>query len=182
MRPEIKQDDRLRENIYRQPIDIRIKSLSINCRGFHQQPDYSHPCKDYHTLVNQRNDLLHGNVAIDALRFNEVYFLGRVPLFKRYRTMWERSFEVELEAMGFAKIREEFEVVRRFITYLQTCLTDTIRVGVKELSKSSQLGLNKADQRVGLLFSATLVDFKLGPRTEGVSGGSTSASRSEDPA
>lgn len=37
MRPEIKKDPRLRDNIIRQPIDVRIKSLSINCLGFKQQ-------------------------------------------------------------------------------------------------------------------------------------------------
>src|SRR6266853_1222605 len=34
MKPELRKDERLRENAIRQPIDIRIKSLSHNCTGF----------------------------------------------------------------------------------------------------------------------------------------------------
>ena len=41
MRPEIRSDQRLTESVFRQPIDVRVKSLSINCIGFKQQPDYA---------------------------------------------------------------------------------------------------------------------------------------------
>jgi hypothetical protein len=82
MKPELKKDERLSENTIRQHIDIRIKSLSHNCTGFKQPIDYTNDaCKRHHSLVNRRNDLLHGNVVIDQLRFNEICFNGTVPIF-----------------------------------------------------------------------------------------------------
>jgi hypothetical protein len=68
MRPELKSNQRLRDNTIRQPIDIRIMNLSVTCTGFESQVDYKHAAfKAYHTLVNERNDLLHGD------RFRESY-------------------------------------------------------------------------------------------------------------
>jgi len=57
MRPEIRKDQRLFDNAFRQPIDVRIRSLSINCLGFKQQPDYaSDQCGAYQTLYIESND------------------------------------------------------------------------------------------------------------------------------
>lgn len=101
MKPELKADDRLRENLFRQPIDVRVRGLSHNCLGFESSIDYSHDaCRRYHSLVNERNDLLHGNVVVDKLKFNELYFNGRVPVFQAYSTMWERAYGVAQRAVG----------------------------------------------------------------------------------
>jgi hypothetical protein len=161
MRPELKADSRLRENAFRQPIDVRIKSLSINCIGFQRQPDYAaDPCKKYHSLVNERNDLLHGNVVIEKLKFNEVYFLGTVPIFREYRSVWERSLGIELRAVGLQNVREEVRIVEGLIQYLLSCLSDDNREQINLLVESFELGINTKTQRCGLLFPAHLVDFR----------------------
>ena len=62
-RPEIKSNDRLYQTTIRQPIDIRVQSLHLNCNGFSSNVDYTaEECKKFQTLMNERNDLLHGNV------------------------------------------------------------------------------------------------------------------------
>ena len=77
MKKEMRADERLRENAFRQHIDVRVRSLHINCHGFAKAIDYSHPvCVRFHKLINERNDLLHGNVSIEKLRFNDLYLLG----------------------------------------------------------------------------------------------------------
>lgn len=161
MKPEIRGDERLRENVFRQPIDVRIKSLSLNCVGFTRQPDYaSDACKGYHTLVNERNDLLHGNVAVDKLRFNEVYFAGTVPIFREYRTMWQRSLGLMANAVGLQSVQAELAVVNALISYLESCLDEEHREKVRMLTARYELGLNKATRRVGILFPPWLVDFR----------------------
>jgi hypothetical protein len=160
MKSEIKSDSRLRENVFRQPIDVRIKSLSIYCNGFRQKPDYSHEaCSRYHSLVNERNDLLHGNVVIDKLKFNEVYFLGTVPVFREYRSIWERSLGVEMKAVGLEGVREDLQTVETFIEYILSCLEEGIRKEVEFLINRYELGLNTKTQRLGVLFAEHLVDF-----------------------
>jgi hypothetical protein len=167
LRPEIKADDRLRENIIRQPIDVRIKSLHLNCIGFSKQVDYSAPqCKSYHTLVNERNDLLHGNVVLEKLKFNEVYFHGRVPVFMEYRSMWERSVGVGMNAVGLNKIDEELKVVNDFIEHLSTYLLGDVKKQIDIMSEKRNLGWNKKTTRIGVLFPDHLVDIRM--KVEGV--------------
>lgn len=162
MRPELKSDERLRESVFRQPIDVRIKSLSVNCIGFARQPDYSsEACRRYQSLVNERNDLLHGNVVVDKLKFNEVYFLGKVPVFKEYRTIWQRSLEVEMDAVGLRGVREEMKIVADLVSYLQSCLDDRIRPEIERMTETYELGFNAATQRLGVLFPPWLVDMRV---------------------
>lgn len=168
MRPQLKHDDRLRDNAFRQPIDIRVKTLPMTCFGLTQMPDYtSAPCRLYHSLVNERNDLLHGNVVIDKLKFNEVYFAGKVPIFKAYRSWWERSLGVELASVGFHQLRKDVEVIDGFQNYLLGCIEEGIREKVQAIVSRHELGLNQADQSVSVLFPPWLVDFRAsGPHPE----------------
>jgi len=160
MKPELKTDSRLRDNAFRQPIDIRIRGLSHNCLGFKQPVDFTiEACKRFHTLMNERNDLLHGNVVIDKLMFNEVSFWRTIPIFHKYTTMWERSRGVYSKAAGVDKIDEECGIVDQFIDYLLSCLEDSYRPHFERLSSPYDLGIRKDTGLVGVLFPEVLVDF-----------------------
>lgn len=161
MRPELKSDDRLRENALRQPIDIRIKTLHMTCIGFEKPIDYGSPqCKDYHTLVNERNDLLHGNVVLQKLKFNDVYFNRNVPVFSRYRSMWQRTVGVEIDAVGLHRLEMEVEVVKLFTQYITSCLRAEIQGQIRIIAEKRELGWNSKTGRIGVLFSEHLADFK----------------------
>lgn len=161
LRPEIREDNRLRENAFRQPIDVRVKSLSLNCLGFAKPIDYADPaCGRYHSLVNERNDLLHGNVVIDKLKFNEVFFKGKIPIFKEYRSMWQRSVGVEIHAVGLDHVLDELTTVQNFIEYVLSCTLDDLRPHIERLLTTRDLGLNESNGRIGVLFPSWLVDFR----------------------
>ncbi|WP_157302221.1 hypothetical protein [Thauera phenylacetica] len=84
-RPDIKSNPRLYDTAVRANIDVKAQSLHINCIGFSAPVDWSSaPCATYNSVVNERNDLLHGNVVLDKLKFDEVFFNGTVPVFKQY--------------------------------------------------------------------------------------------------
>lgn len=160
MRPELKADDRLRENVLRQPIDVRIKSLHINCSGFAKAIDYaSVECKAYHRLVNERNDLLHGNVVLEKLRFSEVFFNGKVPVFKEYRSMWERSVGVDIKAVGLRELFDEVATVNAVIAYLGTCMVPEIKAQIDLMAEKRDLGWNQDTGRIGIFFPDHLVDM-----------------------
>jgi hypothetical protein len=164
MRPELKADSRLKDNAFKQHIDIRVKSLSLNCIGFKQQIDYSNPaCGRYQSIVNERNDLLHGNVDVGKLKFNEVCFHGTVPVFKEYRSMWQRSLGVERQAVGLDRVFEELAAIDEFIAYVLSCLDEKVRPNIEYMLRTLQLGLNSRYDCVGVLFSERLVDSKAGP-------------------
>ena len=164
MRPEIKTDSRLKDDAFKRHIDVQVKSLSINCAGFKQPIDYSNEvCGRYHSVVNERNDLLHGNVDPKKLQFNEIYFAGTVPVFKEYRSMWQRSLGVEREAVGVDKVFEELAIIDAFIAYVLSCLDDKIRPKIEYMLGRLELGLHTRENRLGVLFSERLVDSKAGP-------------------
>lgn len=162
MRPELKSDERLRDNVIRQPIDVRIKSLSVTCIGFESQVDYKHAAfKAYHTLVNERNDLLHGNVVLDKLKFNEVYFNGRVPVFKQYRSLWERTVGVDIQAVGLHRLAHEIQVVDEMIAQLKSHLEPKTLLFIEQVSGVRDLALDERRGVFGVLFSRRLVDMFL---------------------
>jgi hypothetical protein len=160
MRPELRSDDRLRDNAIRQPIDVRIKSLSMTCIGFESQVDYKHAAfKAYHTLVNERNDLLHGNVVLEKLKFNEVYFSGRVPIFKHYRSLWERTVGVDIQAVGLHRLANEVQVVDSMVAQLKAHLNPTTFKFIEQVSEQRDLALDEGRGKFGVLFSRRLVDM-----------------------
>ena len=162
MRTDLRADRRLRENVFRQNIDIRIKTLHRDCRGFSKPVDYSHSaCKRFHTLMNERNDLLHGNVVVKDLRFNDLYFARDVPIFKNYRSMWERAFEVHRRAVGLHRLKDDVDVVMEFIDYVLSCLTPKVRANFAQILSAHDLGYNEKDDRVGLFVQRALHRFSL---------------------
>jgi len=103
--------------------------------------------------------MLHGNVVLEKLRFNELYFNGTVPVFKEYRSIWERSVGVQIGAVGLHRLRVEIEVVNNFIGYITTRLHPDVRQQIEMLAEKRDLGLNTGTGRVGILFPDHLVDM-----------------------
>jgi hypothetical protein len=161
-RQDIRSDRRLMENACKQHIDIRIKSLHITCTGFSTAVDYSSDiCREFHTLINERNDLLHGNVLPDKMSFNEVYFLDKVPVFKEYKSVFERTLAVDIQAIGLRKIESELKIIDCFIDYVIKCLEPEIQNQMRMIMARRDLAKNKKTGRLGILFPEHLVDSRL---------------------
>lgn len=160
-RLDIKGDARLLESIFRQQIDIRVKSLHINCVGFAKAVDYSNPiCKRFHTLINERNDLLHGNVVPEKNKFNEVYFLGRIPVFTEYRSFWDRTIAVDSSAVGLERLQSEIKAVTEFVEYVLSCLQPAVNDIMRTVMRKRDLAKNHENGRFGLLFPDHLIDSR----------------------
>lgn len=160
-KPEIKLSDRLYQSTLRQPIDIRVQSLHLNCIGFSSNIDYTaDECKKFQTLMNERNDLLHGNVNLNKQAFGHVYFDGKTPIFEEYEDFWEKSIGVSIRTMNLEVIYDEYEVVKKFISYILSKLNPQIREMIDHLLETSRLGFNEQTKRVGILFPPYLVDMR----------------------
>lgn len=160
-RKEIKNNDRLFKNAIRQPIDIRVQSLNLNCIGFCSSIDYSsEACKKFHTLMNERNDLLHGNIEVNKLSIGDVFFKGKVPIFIQYGDFWDKSIGVSMQSVKFEEIHEDKKVVDDFINYILSKLTPEVKQEIDMIMDKEQLGFNSKTGRIGLLFSDHMVDFR----------------------
>lgn len=159
-KPDIKSNIRLYESIIRANIDIKVQSLHVNCIGFKRPIDWaSAACSKYNGIVNERNDLLHGNVCIDKLKFQDIYFKGTVPVFTEYRTMWQQSIGVAINASGLNEVKSGLQIIRDFESYIMSCMDDNIQTELKMIINKRDLGLNRSTSRVGILFPDYLVDF-----------------------
>jgi hypothetical protein len=160
-RPDIKSNDRLFKSTIRQAIDIRIQSLHINCIGFESAIDYSSTeCANFHTLMNERNDLLHGNVEVNKLSIGDVFFNKNVPLFLQYEDFWDKSIGVSLKSVKFDQIRNDRDAVTNFIKYILNNLEADIKEKIEVIMDKGQLGFNHKGGRIGVLFPEHMVDFR----------------------
>jgi hypothetical protein len=160
MKKEIRENKRLKESAMRANIDIKVQSLSLNCNGFKQSVDWkSKSCVKYNKVVNNRNDLLHGNIVISKLKTGEIFFNGRVPVFKEYSNLWEQLFERRLEASGFNQLNQDLKAVRGFISYVLDCLDSNCKTMMMQFMERSELGRNFENGRFGILLPDHIADM-----------------------
>ena len=153
-RPELKQDNRLYEDYRRKEIDIRVKLLHMNCQGFTKQIDSNaNEFKQFHRLMNERNDILHGNTDPKRLAFRDVYFDHMIPLFPEsldFSTTVLRHSMVGIEADGTL---QNVVTIRDFIEFVLGHMQPSIRMEVKQIMETRDPGWREETQRIGLLFS-----------------------------
>jgi len=64
-RDEVRHDARMFQDSLRRNIDVRIKRLSIDCKGFKSAVDQGRAeFKEFMRLMGRRNELLHGNIDL----------------------------------------------------------------------------------------------------------------------
>jgi hypothetical protein len=167
-RPDVKQNPRLYESVVRANIDVKVQSLHVNCIGFKGPVAWtSEECANYNSIVNERNDLLHGNIVVGKLKFDEIFFNGKVPVFKQYKTMWRHSVGVSIEASGVGKVSGDLNTVDKFIEYVLSCVDERLREEVEIFMQKRDLGKNKKTQRLGILLPDYIVDFGLSVTASG---------------
>ncbi|WMJ00311.1 hypothetical protein RBU55_01795 [Pseudomonas chlororaphis subsp. aurantiaca] len=160
-KPEIKNNERLFQNTIRQPIDIRIQFLHLNCIEFRRSIDYSaQECRDFHTLMNERNDLLHGNVEVGKLSIGEIFFRGKVPLFIEYEDFWSISIGASMKSVRFDSIHQDHKVVEKFISFITTQLEKSVADQISLILDQGYLGFNAKTGRLGVLISDEIADFR----------------------
>jgi len=160
-KPEVKSNERLFNSAIRQAIDIRVQSLHLNCLGFQKPIDYTATeCKQFHTLMNDRNDLLHGNVEVNKLSTGDVYFKDKTPLFIEYDDIWSVSIGASMNSVRFATVHSDHKVVQNFIEFIIGHLESNVANQIQHLMTISHLGFNSATGRLGVLFPDSIADFR----------------------
>lgn len=160
-RPEIKSNDRLFKSLIRQNIDIRIQTLHLHCVGFKSPVDYSSSeCKALHSLMNERNDLLHGNVEVSKLAVGDIYFHGNTPLFKQYDDFWSITIGASMESVRFSMIYSDYAAVDGFIEYVIQQLDDKVSEHIRFILEQSLMGINAKTGRLGFLIPEGIADIR----------------------
>lgn len=161
-RDEIKKNDRHFQSVIRQQIDIRVQSLHINCTGFKSMIDYSSEfCKKFHSIINERNDILHGNIDMKNLKIGDIYFNGNVPIFTEYDDLYSRTSGVYLNSIKYDSILQDYAAIKGFINYILENLETSERICIEQLAFRREIGINSKNGRLGALLPDHLIDFRV---------------------
>lgn len=156
---ELKNDPVKYKEFVSTTINNRLKSLHTSCVGFIKKVDDSDPaCRGFYQLMNDRNDLLHGNFNLDKLKIGDVYFNGRVPVFYEYGDMWQDTIGTTIEAVKLQHIERNYDTVKAFISYLLSLLSPEKKELVEAVMMTRDLGYYEKYKRLGILFSIATVD------------------------
>lgn len=160
-KPEVKGNSRLYEATLRLPIDIRISELWLKCRGFVEPvSDKAPEVKAFLTLMNDRNDLLHGNTDPKRLAFDQV-FLDQVsfgstnheiPLFKDQKNLIERLVLGQSKGITVEDVLRRVAEARAFIDYVLSRLDHTVRRDVKVMMADSNPAIHDETRTLAILF------------------------------
>lgn len=162
-KPTIKNDSRMYDNFLRQQIDLRVKMMAQYCEGFEHEIDgSSQEFRDMHTLFNQRNDLLHGNVDPQRFMVDEVFFDANIPLYKDDRSEIERAMSAATRFIEPEAARADIIAGSAFIIYLMNQIERPLRDQLWGVLDTPLPGYRPDNKRVGLLFPPFAVDMFCG--------------------
>lgn len=152
-KPEIKNDVELYNKVLRMRINERVSSLHVNCIGFYQPVDYNEveACKAFHSIMNKRNEVLHGNINPMNYAFDSLYFEYRTPLFENFRDIEFDTYKASIRGIEFEKLLCDYQHVQNFISYILLCLDEKILHHVKTIIDTVHPGWNKKTKRLGIL-------------------------------
>ncbi len=157
---EIKKDKRLYDDLLKRQIDVRIKSLHIYCNGFTKAIDSKNQIfKDYHTIMNNRNDFLHGNIDPKLLMFEDVYFdEGDTPLFKEDGGIISKTMNNFLKNVEPKIVLEDYEKTLKFITFILQHLEEGTKKSVIILMSTRLPAINRQTDNLAILFPNLLAE------------------------
>lgn len=150
---ELKEDERLYEDFIRRPIDVRVKGLHLHCVGFAKGINAKAvQFKEFHTLMNSRNDFLHGNVDPARLTLDEVFFDGTIPIFKEHQGFARRALGGTLRHIEPSAALHDLEVVQAFEAFVLDHLQPSIKSQIEMVLNARQPGWREDTKKVGVLF------------------------------
>jgi len=166
-RPDVRKDTRVYDATIRQPIDVRVRSLHLFCDGFERPVDCSAPAfAGFQTLMNSRNDFLHGNIDPTRLTFDDVFFDsfygGQViPLFNDDRGMISRFVSNSFKFVEPTGAAGDWAAVNTFIEHVLSHLSESARMQTLKLLGSDFLGWDAKTGEIAELFDHPAVESLL---------------------
>lgn len=160
---EIKKDKRLYDDFLKRQIDVRIKSLHIYCDKFKKSIDSSSQSfKDFHTIMNSRNDFLHGNIDPKVLMFEDVYFdMEDTPLFKEDGGIISKTMNNYLKNVEPEKALDDYNKTLNFIQFLLEHLEPKIMKEIILLMSTRMPAINRKNDKIAVLFPGVLAEGHL---------------------
>lgn len=153
VKTEFKNDTVAYEKFVRSPLNVKLTRLSEVCSWFMRPIEQNNPVFGrYWSVVNKRNDIIHGNVDPVRDAVDVVYFHGKRPLFRtggdRLAQHWRRL----LEQYKPREVADDYLATHEFILEIMDHLIPPVRNELHMLLRDTQPGWDNSRRRMGRLF------------------------------
>jgi hypothetical protein len=147
------EDERMYDSLIRNQIDIRVKGLHVNCDGFAKPVNG----KDsrftaFHTMMNKRNDFLHGNInpsgqKIETVYIDDVY----TPLFEDDESIFKKMMTKYPVGVSEREVQQDLQAVAGLIELVLECLDAPARGKIDALLNERFPGINDKSKEIASL-------------------------------
>ncbi|MCA8955541.1 MAG: hypothetical protein KDC87_05675 [Planctomycetes bacterium] len=161
-KPEIRTDQRMRDSVSREHIDVRLRKIHLSCDGISAIQGSEDEVKAFHRLMQNRNDLLHGNVPVpkNSTPSEVVYFDHRtIPLVEEHRSLAEIALRTSVADLGVEQARSDVAVAERFVAFLLSKLDGDVKDAVEIAFDQLQLGYHPTEKRLGAILPSHRTDL-----------------------
>lgn len=141
------------DDFSRLSIITRVKHLATKCNGFIHSPDEdAQPIKNFLTLMNRRNDLLHGNIKPESRTEDDFQVHNDIPTIVKFRSMFDRALGPTLNAFPIDEVKRDRKFAEEFILYILSCLDERSYDEIHPMIRSIDLHYNVRDKRLKVFF------------------------------
>jgi hypothetical protein len=155
---------RIRENkrqfdaFIRSNIDVKIFDLPDKCTGFARRIDQNSPTfKRFMTVMQNRNNAIHGNVDPQREQTEVVYFDGRRPLFRESGDHISIHFETLARQFKPEAVVKDYEDTYEFLVSLAECLKPSVAKGFWQIIEDPRPGFDLGRRIMGCLMPEVTV-------------------------
>lgn len=167
---ELKDDDRLYDSILRLPIDVRTKGLPLFCQEFDRPIDHhDQRFKDFHTVMNQRNDLLRANIDPNKFGLGDVFFDANIYIGNESQGFTDREILRVTRYVEPASALADIAVAKDFVEFVLGHLKPGIADKVRMIMDCDQPGWDLTDKHVAVLFPNHLAEIFAFPDQDAIS-------------
>lgn len=151
----LREDQRLYDNAIRQQIDIRVKSLHMNCEGFKTAIPGDDPrFKAFQSLMNGRNDFLHGNVVPSSMQLEDVYLDKKIkPIFTKDEGIIQRMVPKYLANVSIEDVLKDERAVIDLIELIMENLDEPSFEKFNSIFHVRFPGINVNTKELGVVVS-----------------------------
>jgi hypothetical protein len=150
---EIRDNQRQLESFIRQDIDAKIFNIPYMCVKFCKPIDQNaESYKNFKRVMDKRNHAIHGNIDPIREQVEEVYFQGKIPLFKQPGDHIGLFFETLEQQYQPKAVIKDYEDTYAFLLEIVDCLEPDMTEPFWQIMADRYPGYDVGRQITGSLF------------------------------
>lgn len=162
VRPEVRANSAIYKSFIRSNLNVKILDLATRCRGFEKpiSPD-NEAMGRFWSVVNRRNDVIHGNLDVEKDGMDTVYFDKKIPLFRSGGDRIQSHWEGMIQNHQPERVLEDYEATHAFIYEIIGHLKHPMQSRMKILIAEDSPGWDAKRGIFGKLFPSHVMSFTM---------------------